>query len=110
MTYEHQELAAGRWQKLSLLLQMANIGSEAERAMNWRKKGNEEYAKRAFWRALELFDLTASDKKNVHRLKEVLRAREAFADFFAGENEYETTENQWHNYFYPFNFRARRDD
>lgn len=34
----HTQLAAGRWQELSFAQQMANIGSEVERSLNWRHK------------------------------------------------------------------------
>ena len=69
MNFQHKELAAGKWNKLTLLEQLANIGSEVIRAINWRKKGNKEYSILAFERALELFDLTVSDPKNIKRLK-----------------------------------------
>jgi len=38
MNYQHKELASGRWEKLTFLEQMANMGSEVERALNWQKK------------------------------------------------------------------------
>lgn len=107
MNFQHTQSAKGRWQKFSLLEQMANIGSEVERAIKWKNKGNPEYAEKAFERALELFDLTAADDKNKQRLKEILRAREIFADFFIGGNTYNSTDKQWQNYFYAFNFAAR---
>ena len=44
MTAQHPELAAGRWQTLSLMEQLANVGSEVERALNWAAKGNAEYS------------------------------------------------------------------
>lgn len=31
--YQHQQLASGRWAKMPFLEQMANIGSEVERAI-----------------------------------------------------------------------------
>ena len=40
----HQELASGRWRTLSLLEQMANIGSEVGRAINAREQKNEARA------------------------------------------------------------------
>lgn len=107
MNIQHTNLASGRWQEFSFFEQMANIGSEAERAIKWRNKNNPEYAEKAFERALELFDLTVEDNKNSQRLKEILRAREIFADFFAGGNTYHSTDKQWQNYFYAFNFAAR---
>ena len=76
MSEYHQQLAAGRWQQFSLVTQLANIGSEVERAIKWKQKGNDEYFQRAFERMLELIDLTVADPKNRKRLKEVLCARE----------------------------------
>ena len=80
MAQQHKQLAAGRWQKFSFLEQMANIGSEAGRAINWKNKGREEYSRLAFERALELLDLTIADPKNKQRLRELLRLREVLAD------------------------------
>ncbi len=62
--------------------QMANVGSEVFRAISWREKGNKEYSQMAGQRALELFDLTIQAAETSTRLKEVLRAREVFADYF----------------------------
>ena len=107
MVYLHKQQAAGEWNKRSLLFQMANIGSEVIRALNWREKQNKEYAQNAFERSLELFDLTVADVKNKYRLKEVLRAREAWVDFFAYDNEYNSTREQWEKYFLAFNWAAR---
>lgn len=107
MNFQHKELANGRWFKLSLIEQMANIGSEVFRAINWRKKGDDNYALAAFERALELFYLTVEDPKNKNRLKEVLRARELFCDYFVGDNQYHSTAESWNKYFYSFNYAAR---
>jgi hypothetical protein len=40
-----------------LIEQLANIGSEVERALNWRDKGNLIYSQRALEGALELIGL-----------------------------------------------------
>jgi len=106
MTLQHKELAKGKWNKLSFFEQMANIGSEIERTINWRLK-NKEYSLLAFYRALELLDLTISDKKNVNRLKECVRIREVLADYFFGENQFSSSDALWKKYFYPFNYAAR---
>lgn len=102
MTYQHKELAAGRWEKLSFQEQMANIGSEIERALNWQAKGNREYSMRACERALELFDMTLDSAKGLSRLKEIARAREAITDFFFGSNQFYSTQISWKRYFLPF--------
>lgn len=107
MTFQHTSLANGRWSQFSLVEQMANIGSEVFRAIKWKEKGDRETAEGAFYRALELFDLTIADLKNVTRLKEVCRGRELFCDYFIGDNQYQQTAKQWENYFYFFNYAAR---
>jgi hypothetical protein len=103
----HQDLASGRWQELSLLEQMANIGSEVGRAINAREQGKEDRAVAASYRALELFDFSLSDTKHHHRLKEIARARECFADFFFGDNQYAFTGDWWQKYFLDFTIAAR---
>ena len=103
---QHKELASGRWQQLTLVEQIANIGSEVHRMISWREK-NAQYSKAAFERALELLDLTLADPKNRYRLKEICRVREALVDF-ALDNEYSTTAEFWEKYFLAFNYAARR--
>ena len=75
MTYQHKELANGRWRELTFIGQMANIGSEVERGILIKSK-NKEYCVKAVERALELLDLTIDDGKNNGRLKELTRLRE----------------------------------
>lgn len=108
MSYRHRELAAGRWGRLSFLEQMANVGSEVGRAVAWRAKGRPDDAQRAFERALELMDLTLASATGFPRLKELARVREAWVDYFAGANEYRSTEASWHRYFLEFAYAARR--
>jgi hypothetical protein len=107
MSYQHQSLASGRWRSLSLIEQLANIGSEVERALNWRRKANPTYSHRALERALELIDLTIADPRHRTRLKEITRLREAILDYFMGENLYQSSEELWRRYFYAFGYAAR---
>ncbi len=86
---------------------MANIGSEVERALNWRAKGNLEYSRKAFERALELLDLTRNTVTGPARLKELARLREAMADYFVGTNQFKSTETSWRSYFGSFAYAAR---
>lgn len=106
MTYHHPSLAAGRWFKFSLMEQLGNVGSDIERTIQWRKKGDLEYSKQAFERALELLDLTIADPKNKKRLREILRARECLIDYFMYNNEYGSTDEFWQQYFYDFGYAA----
>ena len=109
MTYQHGELAAGRWKELPFLEQMANIGGEVERALGWRAKNNVDYSRRAFERALELIDLTLEYSQEASRLKEIARMREALVDYFCGTNEFRSTEISWRKYFSHFTNAVRRD-
>jgi hypothetical protein len=86
---------------------MANIGSEVERALNWRLKKNTDYAQKAFERALELIDLTLDNDKNYAHLKEVARMREAIVDYFSGVNQFISSEDSWRKYFLPFVYASR---
>ncbi|MBI3947640.1 MAG: hypothetical protein HY321_17095 [Armatimonadetes bacterium] len=101
MTYQHKTQAEGAWNKLSLVEQMANVGSEVGRAINWREK-RPEYATSCFYRSLELLSLTLADPKNKGRLKEVARAKELWTDFFFGENVYHSDAASFERYFYAF--------
>ncbi|MBI4398789.1 MAG: hypothetical protein HY586_06660 [Candidatus Omnitrophica bacterium] len=109
MSYEHKELAEGRWGKLSFLEQMANIGSEVERALNWQAKNNRVYSEKAFCRALELMDLTLDAADTFPRRKEIARVREIFADYFFGENEFQSSAVSWRSYFSPFAYAVRKN-
>lgn len=98
-----------RWPEFSLLEQMANIGAEVGRTINWKKKGNISMSTNALYRGLELLDFTINDKKNNNSLKEILRVREALVDFFLGDNIYKSSNAIWEKYFYFFNVAARKN-
>lgn len=103
----HQNTQGERWFSLSLVEQLANVGSEVSRSLSARARGKEERARSAAFRALELFDFTIEDPKNRYRLKEILRARELFCDFFFGENTLaSSTSDQWQSYFIHFAIAA----
>ncbi|MDD5081690.1 MAG: hypothetical protein PHC58_06850 [Candidatus Omnitrophica bacterium] len=108
MSVQHKELAGGRWAEMSLAEQMANIGSEVSRALNWKKKGKEDLSQKAFNRALELLDMTIADIKKYSRLKELFRVREAMVDFFCGTNQFCSSELLWRKYFDHFAYLARK--
>ena len=106
MSYQHQNLAAGGWEKLSLAEQLGNIGSEVGRAARAQGKNNEDF-KNAVDRALELFDLTIENPPWKNRLIEIERTREVFCDAVAGGKEYGDSLRSLENYFMQFAFLAR---
>lgn len=87
---------------MSLVEQMAHVGSEVERALHWRAKKNGPFCQKAVDRALELLDLSLESTKEFSRLKELARAREILVDYFLGDNGYQSDENSWRKYFLPF--------
>lgn len=109
MSVQHVQLAQGRWVEMTLAEQLANVGSEVERALNWRAKHHAEYAQKAYERALELMDFTLGDPKHRARCKELARVREALVDDFVGTNEFQSSEASWRKYFLAFNYLARKD-
>lgn len=106
MTIYHKKLTKTRWQKLSFFEKTAHVGSEVERTILWRKK-NSDYSKLAFFRSLELLDLTIATEKKFPRLKELTRLREVLVDYFFGENQYKSTDTLWRHYFYCFNYACQ---
>ena len=108
MTVQHKNLAAGQWSQMPLCEQMANIGSEVSRALNWRKKGNEDLSQKAASRTLELLDLSISSAGIFSRIKEFARLREAIVDYFYGSNQFASSETLWRRYFDHFNYALRK--
>jgi len=105
----HAGLAAGRWHTLSLLEQMANIGSEVDRTFRAAEQGRTERRDQALDRALELFDLTAGDNRwSGPRRREVLRARESFCEAALSNHTPQSDRDSLSRYFLHFAVAARR--
>ena len=96
---QHKNIAYGIWQKKPFLEQMANIGSEVYRAINWKEKGNIQYSNSAFIRSLELFDLTKQSKLTSPQYKELCRMREIWVDYFKYDNQYKSDSESLNKYF-----------
>ena len=105
---QHTSLADGRWHAMTLAEQLANIGSEVHRARLAKEKGLETRFNAASDRALELFDLTLSDKRWKKRLFELGRMRDIFADAVLGGEEYASTLANLESYFDRFALLAAR--
>lgn len=109
MTRLNGNLTKEMWQKLNFFDQMANIGAEIGRAINWYLK-DKQRSDASFERGLELLDLTISDKKNHTQscLKELCRLKEfLLIDYFYFKNVYGSNGRKWQNYFYAFEYASR---
>ena len=102
----HTDLSQN-WNHYSIYEQMANIGAEVGRSINWKKKNNVQMTQNALYRALELIDFTVADAKNINRLSEILRMRELLVDYSLGNNIYKSTDEGWNKYFFYYNLAAR---
>jgi hypothetical protein len=110
MTTFHPELAAGRWFTFSLATQLGNVGSEYERARQWKERDDEVRFKQAFDRLLELIDLTIADPRwRNHRLKELTRLRSVMCDELYSESPEFIHTPDLREYFLYFGILARSE-
>ena len=100
----HKELMGERWNSMTIIEQMANIGCDVERAIRWRNKGELVDSRNAFERALELLQFTIADPKNRKRLKELCPLKDHLIDYFMYDNEYVSTDKWFQDYFFNFNY------
>ena len=106
----HTDLTVEKWSQWSLCMQLANVGSEVHRIINYKKNGAIVDSRIAFERALELIDLSVADPKHSYGAKkEMLRVREALVDYFVYDNEYGSSDQLWINYFDFFAFAAAKE-
>lgn len=106
MSHVHANLAAGRWQSLSLMEQLANVGSDVARAHRWQGK-DPGLSEKAFIRALELLDLSIGDARWKGRRKELTRVREVLCDAMCGGSAYNSDLASLDRYFFHFAVAAR---
>ena len=101
--------AATRWAELPLVDQLANVGSEVERAIRAHGAGNVTRFEHAQARALAPFDLTATDPRwRGPRRREILRAREEFCRLFHASDTAPGSAEGLRRYFLAFAVVARR--
>lgn len=98
---------AAAWANLDVFNQMGNIGSEVGRALSAKRQNKPERCQAAFYRGLDLIDVTASLWAAQKRtgLKELLYARELFAESITTDRVDATLEA----YFMQFAIAARHN-
>ena len=101
-----QTVSEERWQKMTILEQLGNIGSEVGRAAKWQGKDEN-----SFWgavtRALDLFELIQRDSRWSSRRSELDRAKEVFTDAVLGGKEYKSNLKDLEKYFMLFALTAQ---
>lgn len=106
MAVYHQSLTQEHWQKFGLFEQLGNVGSEVNRALQWRNKDEDLY-KNSMYRAFELLDMSIQDYRWRNDWKELIRAKEALGDAMYGGKDYGSTLEDLDNYFFQFALAAR---
>ncbi len=96
----HKGLIDGKWGSMSFIEQMANIGSEVSRTANWMQKENTAYAEKAFFRCLELIDITLQHVTRASQRKEICRLRENICSIYVAQDLKEL--HQLNSYFTHF--------
>ena len=86
------------WFKMSVTMQISNIGSEVARAIRYKNEGNEKSKINFCNKAIELLTLSMSDPKNAKVAHEFEYCIEELKDYFLGSNEYNTTDEMLQNY------------
>lgn len=110
MKFYHPELASGRWFTFSIAEQLANVGSEYERALRAKGQGDGERFKHALARMLELMDLTIADSRwRNHRLKELCRIRGIACDQLCSEHPEPWARQDLKDYFLQFGILANNE-
>jgi hypothetical protein len=93
---------------MSLMEQLAHVGSEVQRSIRAHEAGREDRRENAVARALELFDLSATDDRwRGPRRREILRAREEFCRLLYGDDVPPGSAAGLQNYFLAFATAAR---
>jgi hypothetical protein len=94
---------------MTLVQQMANIGSEVDRAIGAHAAGRADRFDHAVARALQLFDLSAADARwRGPRRREILRSREAFCALLFDPDAASDSGARMSAYFLQFAVAARR--
>ena len=91
-----------RWFAMPVSMQLANVGSEVNRAIRYKNKNEPDKQVRFCDKAVELLQLSKRDPKNAHRQGELDFCIEELQDFFKGDNYYQTTEDKLMRYYDAF--------
>ena len=91
-----------RWFNMPVGMQISNIGSEVERAIKWKKRGDLQKAENFCKKAIEFWRLSEADPKNKHRCGEFECAIEELQDYFLGDNIYQTNDRILERYYNSF--------
>lgn len=110
MNYKPVQVNKDKWFSLSIAEQLGNTGSELDRYVNLLKRNDLENSEIAFYRAIDLLDLTKQNPTITRaQRKEVAKVKEVLCDSIvnAAQN-YNTPIEYFQKYFMDFALVARK--
>ncbi|MGH7927551.1 MAG: hypothetical protein ACREQV_07135, partial [Candidatus Binatia bacterium] len=97
------------WHTLTLFEQLGNAGSDYERALRWKIKGQHQLFLNAFARTLDQIDLTLADHRWAGpRRREIARLREEVCRELSVKQVHTASAHQLQRYFMCFATAARK--
>lgn len=90
------------WYAMTIGEQISNVGSEVNRAIRWKNKGDEQKKINFCNKAISFLQIIMNDPKNLHRKGELSFCIEELQDYFFGNNEYGTTDEMLRKYYDAF--------
>lgn len=91
-----------KWFSMPLGIQLSNIGSEVNRAIKYKRLGDDEKAANFCNKAIEFIEVIKLDPKNSHRTGEFDEAINELKDYFLGDNLFQTDASTLTNYYDAF--------
>ena len=80
------------WYNMPVGMQLANVGSEVNRAITWKRKGDAQRSAGFCNKAIEYLEIMKTDEKNRNRIGELNFCIGVLKDYFLGEYIYNTTD------------------
>ena len=90
------------WYNMPVGMQLANVGSEVNRAITWKRKGDAQRSAGFCNKAIEYLEIMKTDEKNRNRIGELNFCIEELKDYCLGENIYNTTDEMLKKYYDAF--------
>ena len=91
-----------KWFSMSVGEQISNIGSEVLRADKWKTRGDEKRMRGFYNTAVRFLRLSIIDPKNTAIIGELNLCIDELADYFIGNNTWQTTSETLKRYYNAF--------
>ena len=98
----NNEQVKQHWFSLSIGEQISNIGSEVLRADKWKQRGNIKHMRGFYNAAISFLRLSIMDPKNASIVSELNLCIDELADYFIGNNTWQTSTETLKHYYNAF--------